>query len=722
MRIRSLVAQLIVAAIAGFCFSAFAAPPAGPEFRPLGRITDYFQGAGSGGIAKADFDQDGADEMVFGAASGDPLLYVVGDDGSGVPGIKQSLIITGTSGQPGYAPYATILAWEQGAGAKLVAVTRDGTALVFSGWPLAEEYRFAVAGAAVAAAIGDVDADGNDELLVLTQNGVHVYSMASGAALWSHAITTGSDIALAQLDADPALEIVITGSNVGIVLDGATRATEWSYADGFGQRLATGVFTAGGMTQWVGAKGWYWFSIFGSSPWSRLWDYATQSDIGAIATGDLDGAGIDSILYGDSQWGKVHIINPATHQERFSIPYDGFSVRAIAIANLLGGNNPQIGFLSASTATDGGLFTLASAATGGTVWQFESVGGPYRVTAVGDVDGDGADEIVAATGGSQYNLGVSVYDFVTGQRKWQSPPPAPNADDPFYMLVRRIKLVPRANAPGMNIVLAGSGTYYGKAVVIDGVDKHVIRQIGHYQTPSIPDRAITGIGMLDFDHDGVDDFVFATAPSTTATSGAKLFVVSGTSEQILWESIAMGSGFSDINDVLVIPPQTAGAASELVAVLPGSLRAYNSQTLLLDWVIPATNTGAAYIADGVAGPEFVTWQTNGAVTFYDAATQAYLRAFSLASPLSALTVLQGGEGSLLAAADNRLELVAGNDGSVLAASDPLGELWSMAPLAAPAAVPTGTSSWHVALASQPALWRMQLDATDRIFLGTFDSP
>ncbi len=601
-------------------------------------------------------------------------------------------------------------------------MTRDGTALVFSGWPLAEEYRFAVAGAAVAAAIGDVDADGNDELLVLTQNGVHAYSMASGAALWSHAITTGSDIALAQLDADPALEIVITGSNVGIVLDGATRATEWSYADGFGQRLATGVFTAGGMTQWVGAKGWYWFSIFGSSPWSRLWDYATQSDIGAIATGDLDGAGIDSILYGDSQWGKVHIINPATHQERFSIPYDGFSVRAIAIANLLGGNNPQIGFLSASTATDGGLFTLASAATGGTVWQFESVGGPYRVTAVGDVDGDGADEIVAATGGSQYNLGVSVYDFVTGQRKWQSPPPAPNADDPFYMLVRRIKLVPRANAPGMNIVLAGSGTYYGKAVVIDGVDKHVIRQIGHYQTPSIPDRVITGIGMLDFDHDGVDDFVFATAPSTTATSGAKLFVVSGTSEQILWESIAMGSGFSDINDVLVIPPQTAGAASELVAVLPGSLRAYNSQTLLLDWVIPATNTGAAYIADGVAGPEFVTWQTNGAVTFYDAATQAYLRAFSLASPLSALTVLQGGEGSLLAAADNRLELVAGNDGSVLAASDPLGELWSMAPLAAPAAVPTGTSSWHVALASQPALWRMQLDATDRIFLGTFDSP
>ncbi|WP_306580902.1 hypothetical protein [Dokdonella sp.] len=114
-----MVAQLIVAAIAGFCFSAFAAPPAGPEFRPLGRITDYFQGAGSGGIAKTDFDQDGADEMVFGAASGDPLLYVVGDDGSGVPGIKQSLIITGTSGQPGYAPYARILAWEQGAGAKL---------------------------------------------------------------------------------------------------------------------------------------------------------------------------------------------------------------------------------------------------------------------------------------------------------------------------------------------------------------------------------------------------------------------------------------------------------------------------------------------------------------------------------------------------------------------------------------------------------------------------
>ena len=642
-------------------------------------------------------------------------------------GFKAALITADTSDGSAYNyGEARVLAWNRAPGTQIVTVSRQGMARIYAGWPLAEQDRFAVAGDAVSAAIGDVDGDGSDDLVVLSQDGLHAYALDNGTEEWSKAVSGGSDVALAQLDSDPALEIIIAGPTPGLVLDGATRATDWSYIDGFGAKLATGVFASGGATQWVGAAGWYSFTVFGANPWSPLWDYSPDLDIGAIATGDLDGSGVDSILYGDGQWGDVHVINPATHQERLSVNNGGYSVTAIAVGDVDGDGTPDIAFSSGTAGSGSVALTIADARTGASLWTYTPAPGPYQATAIGDVDGDGRNEVVAASNDGTYDTRIAVFDEISGVREWQSPGSVNSADDPFAIGVRAITLLPHPDQSGMDIVLAGDGSYYGKIIVLDGVSKSVKQQIGYYQSPLLESRSITGLAVMDYDHDGTADYVVSTQPASTGASGAKLEVISGANGDLLWESVAMGSGFSNINDVFVIPSEAPGGPSELVAVLPDSLRAYNSNTQLLDWVLAASNDGARYIDAGLNGPELMLYQHSGAISFYDAATQAYLRAFATASPLAGVTVLQGDARTLLVAADQKLSLVDGSDGSILASSKALGALAGSSgygqSYSRPSAVPVGASAWHVALPARAALWRMRLDASDRIFDNGFESP
>ena len=82
------------------------------------------------------------------------------------------------------------------------------------------------------AAVDDIDGDGAQELVVVADV-VHwaravrrrPWDIASGTQRWMIPGIGGSDVLLEQLDADPALEIVLAGVP-GYVLDGATQAID----------------------------------------------------------------------------------------------------------------------------------------------------------------------------------------------------------------------------------------------------------------------------------------------------------------------------------------------------------------------------------------------------------------------------------------------------------------------------------------------------------------
>src|SRR5690606_7415364 len=129
-------------------------------------------------------------------------------------------------------------------------------------------------------------------------DGLRAHDLATGALAWQLAQVEANEILLAQMDGDPALEIIVSAvKQGGLVLDGATQAVDWSYKDGFGYHVVSGQFQPGGGAQFVGA-GDNRFTLFQSAPWSPLWD-----EVGflayALGAADIEGDGIDELLIGE---------------------------------------------------------------------------------------------------------------------------------------------------------------------------------------------------------------------------------------------------------------------------------------------------------------------------------------------------------------------------------------------------------------------------------------
>ena len=701
------------------CAIAVSAPMAlaAPTFVQLGQRVDSVWSAATSRFATLDIDGDGFEDLVFAGVSGSPILFAIGKRADETIGFKMAKIAAADGA------LSRVLAWTPAGTSTphVLTVAQSGVVRDYSGWPLTEQRQFSVTGNATAAAVGDVDNDGVDDLLVTTQSGLYAYSLANGLPEWNYPVADSRDLALVQLDADPALEIILAGPVPGIVLDGATRATDWQYIDGYGSRLATGALLGSGGVQWVGAADWNLFTVFRATPWSPLWSGSTSHDIGAIATARVDGSGRDVIVQGDGQWGKVHVIDSATHQERFQVPNDGYGISAVAGVDFDGNGIDEIAFASAQTSQDGPLLTIASGQNGAVTWQFFPIPYPFVATALGDVDGDGHVELVAASAAENSHSTIVIFDAETGTEEWRSPAAIGNVDEPLYLSVATIALVPHAVGQGMDIVLAGSAIYDGRIVVLDGTTRDVRLQIGGYFTGPMVSRYVRDMALIDFNNDGVQDYVAATEASSTGSQAALLQVFSGVDGSTLWTSVAMGSGFATINGVLVAEPPVGMPGKRLVAVLPASLRAYDTSTGLLSWTIATTNDGAHYIPNGTGGAELAVYSADsGAVTFYSADTQANLRSYSLPAPLSVVTSLGGDLHSLVVATADALALVDGESGVIKSATDYLGPFPPIGSRIA--SIGDASSSWTIATGTEAALYRYRLQLGDAIFANSFESP
>jgi hypothetical protein len=123
-----------------------------------------------------------------------------------------------------------------------------------------------------------------------------------------------------------------------------------------------------------------------------------------------------------------------------------------------------------------------------------------------------------------------------------------------------------------------------------------------------------------------------------------------------------------MNGVLVADGLNGSGSKQLIAVLSGSLRSYDSSTGLLLWTIAAANDGATLVTSGENGAEIGVFLNSGAVTFYSLSTQAYIRSYSLPGPLRAVYALGGDLHTLVAASADVLSLFDGESGSILAAT------------------------------------------------------
>lgn len=679
--------------------TATAGLPIDPHFVHVGHRIDIFDQAAASGFAIADVDADGRDDAAFLGLAGGPVLFVAGRAPYGALDIKSSQRVPDDG-----TPVRTLAATVQGA-PRILTLGSNGIVRLYGGWPLAEMATRTIEPNALAAEIGDADGDGHDDLIVLTAAWILRYDLDSGVLTGSLPISGYASLALGQLDADPALEIILGGTAPGRVLDGATFGTDWSYVDPFGPHVVAGRFAPDATTRWFGLDTTY--TLYRAAPWSPLWSGSAHYTVNAAAAGDLGGSGADTLLVGTVHFAMA--IDPSTHQEIWQRgPVYGGVERITAVD--LDGAGKQVLYSSGEGSESLTLIDITSPVPS---WVHRVPTGRFKSVALGDVDADGRVELVTAAQGEHFGT-LAIFDAETGNEKWRNEITI-DESAPFFLAGHHVELLPREGSAGMSILFAGESRSRGRATVANGVTMQAERLIPDDRDPMNVRRAVRS-ATLDFDGDGTRDYAFATEALEDFPAGAKIYVYSGADSRLLWESPVLGPSLAPVHNLFAIPQDDGD--TELVIALNDGLRAFSAASGLLTWSLGAPLDGATWIAQGVSGPEILLFSAAGGVTVYDYATRTPQRSFTLPAPLRAVAAPKGDTSLLIAAANGRLLQVDGVSGAVSATTEVFDSMdQPMQPLAT---LKRSQTSWLIAAATDRELVRFRLDLDDRIFSGEFD--
>jgi VCBS repeat protein len=287
--------------------------------------------------------------------------------------------------------------------------------------------------------VEDVDGDGRTEIMVGSYEG-HVVSMEhrSGGyhVDWTSDkyATRAWGLCAGQFDDDDAREIII-GDGAGVVraLDGETKEVEWTSTglvrDAHGLRLHD-LDGDGDNELLVGTgfktdQGWgqiYCFEQGESDPYDKFEPF--DSRLRELDIADVDGDGEDELVVscgvslGDIPGeGYVRVFDLATKELEWKSPDLGGCVEGLLVHDLDGDGRPEIVASTGYRYREGYIYIYTFENDGyRRVHRSENVGPKAFGLDIGDIDGDGVEEIVVG------NLDgyVHVFDGETFVREWRS--------------------------------------------------------------------------------------------------------------------------------------------------------------------------------------------------------------------------------------------------------------------------------------------------------------
>ena len=484
----------------------------------------------------------------------------------------------------------------------------------------------------------DLDGDGKAEIIVTTESSLSVYS-GSGTPLWSLAGVGGHDIAVGQMDLDPALEIATTS---GDVVDAVTHAVQWHWPDGFGYAVRAGDIDGDGIDELVAASGWTFVWAYDVERQLPKWSLpASGQDIATIELADVDCDGRPDLIVGEGQWGSIKAFDTVTQTLKWAIgnPYHG--VTRIALGDVNGDGLEEV--LWGSGATDSGPDHLyvADPGTQSIEWSSVDLVGPFVGPEVGDIDGDGQPEIVAVASLSDSGYGGSrivVLDAKTRLVRAVSP-----AVGSGFFPVEDLRLRNVDADPALEIVLGTDYFYDGQATILkfDGATNS-FTQIWS-STPPASNSPLYAVEVADVDADGALDVV-------AGGSGGNSFVYlyDAVTGALKWNSFQLGNG-GIVRDVVV--ESAGGGHPDLLAIVQGgSLYAFDGVTKEALQITPGTFTSMTANAGSGTRSVFLGDQSGG-VYRYDRGASTYVLAATYPLGLEAIdgvTPLSGG-GALVGA-------------------------------------------------------------------------
>lgn len=461
----------------------------------------------------------------------------------------------------------------------------------------------------------DLNNDGRAELIVTNTADLFVLDGASGL-LWQVAGAGGYEVVAGQMDNDAALEIA--GTN-GVVVDTATQTAQWTRSGGFGVSVRLAPFPGENYQQLIAAQSWDFVYSYDVARQLPRWSISVF-DVGAIAVADVESDGMPELIIGDGQWGTVHVHDLMTQQMKWETQNPEHGVTNIAVADVDGDDTADL-LWGAGWSSSGPDHLYVAETTGNRSikWTSPDLQGPFLGPVLGDLDGDGALEMVVCSFGSNsgYDAGrILVFDLATLALRGMS---APVVENRAWTGVGDMKLRDLEGDGRMEIVLAASYIYDG-VVEIHGFDTSNTFTRHWINTTRPSGSPFRFVEVADLEGDGTPEIIAGNSVAHSGSEGIYLYIYDYPSGTAPWRSVAFGSGYSSVKGLVV--QDLDGNGSKEIAALAGTMNelyTFDGPTRQLrDFV---QNTGGALLSSRPSPAGLVLADSSGVGHFLQYANE-----------------------------------------------------------------------------------------------------
>jgi len=405
--------------------------------------------------------------------------------------------------------------------ADIVGCSGRGFPFALSKHPGANEYDVAWIGPAMGCtnvAAGDLDGDGIAEIAVVKKGSYYYSTPSTGRLAIFSALTTGRalaqttfnsqsdyvvDVAIANVDADPAVEIIVTSYLATYVYD-KTLALEWTAVDRGGFEVATGDLEGDGQVEIVvnGSPAHVLSAYTQTEKWAYLGGFG-----GKMSIGDADNDGKAEIAYRYNS--SISLFDADTFTNKWTIT--AYYSNNVLIADANGDGQREVLAGDSYERLRG-----YRGSDGVEVWNFPGYTSSMYGLIAGDFDGDGAPEI--AWSGGTYNAHIYTGSVQSGAIEWTS-----LAESSYVS-----GAVADLDGDGtLELIVASSYDYAGRLQIFDYATRTLEATLP--QPTNFPEMRALRIGQLDADP------ALEIAVLGDYYDG-RLFVWDGVTHELQWQS------------------------------------------------------------------------------------------------------------------------------------------------------------------------------------------